>query len=121
MTARIDGVPWTATVTAGSLAGGLVSVSGNDGPRAQLTSISFALPSAVGTVGIAPGSILNGTLVIGSNAWAAGSTLGSGSVTLTTVNAAHVAGTFSLTFVPGAGSSSQGNHAVTNGAFDVTF
>ena len=122
MSARIDGVAWTATSVGVQFTNGVLIVSGVDG---ALTTVGFTSPAlATGTYAVAAGSPVAGSLITSAGSWQAngvGSGTGSGSVTITSLTLTSVAGTFtfSLTATPSTGAT--GTKSITVGAFNVTF
>src|SRR5690606_39515449 len=121
MSARIDGQTWSASLAlaaGGSQAGAVVAVSGSD--QAQRT-IAFAFVSAgTGTYEIGPGAPTNALFSQGSAQWQAAGGQGSGTITVTTLTAERIAGTFEFTAEP-AGGGATGTRVVTQGTFDVEF
>lgn len=129
MTARVDGVGWTATsaVVSRGAGQGFIAVSGVVGGN---TGIVFAFPDqGAGTYAI-PGTVgLNfnfyeyGTgrvwQALGMGTQLGG--VGSGSVTVTTLTATRVAGTFSFSAPAAASSGATGTRTVTQGQFDVVY
>jgi hypothetical protein len=63
----------------------------------------------------------NAILSEGSAAWAANITGGSGSITVDTVTASRVTGTFQFSAVPVSGSGATGTMTVSNGKFALSF
>ena len=117
MSARVDGAAWNTTIAGGSATNGLVILAGSDG--AQTIAISFA--ASVGTQTISPGTVVSGSLTVGALMWKAGPSTGTGSVTVTTVTANHVVGTFSFTAQGLVATTTPATRQVTAGTFDVTF
>jgi len=131
MTANISGTNFTATClltitsTAGIVSVGATNVSANN--KTDFIDITFAInTTTTGTfsfVGSTSSPNVNNAAVSisGSHFWNAGATDtgSSGTVTLTTLTATRVAGTFSFTMVAGPGGT--GTKTVTNGKFDITF
>lgn len=128
LTARVDGSTWTAT--SGILAlrvNNFVSFTGSVGAN---TSITIAFPDeGPGTYSIPAAVGLNFNYGVFSNghlwqALAMGTQLGgvgSGSVTVTTLNSERVAGTFEFTAPAAQSSGATGTRVVTNGAFNIRF
>ena len=120
LSARIDGSTFTAFTVSAVYSGGILAIAG-----ARVTpagTISFAFPVSGPTpVSIGTSSALNAVYTTGSQSWAAFSSTGSGSVTITSLTASRAVGTFSFTMLPNAQSGASGTKTVTNGAFDVTF
>ncbi len=115
MRATIDGTAWSATpsVTA-SNRGGVIGVGGTDATQ----TIAFALAANVpGTYVLGPLNPANCELTTtGGVVWTAAGNVGSGTITITSLTATDVAGTFSFTLVRAGGGASK---TVTNGAFDI--
>jgi hypothetical protein len=123
MTAKIDGASWTsvgtfATRTATN-AGTIVALSGAD---ANSTAIGMGfVDTGVGTYTISATSPTNADLIeSGGHAWAASAIGGSGTLTVTTLDATHIVGTFTFSMVASSGGAT-GTKSVTQGAFDVKF
>jgi hypothetical protein len=128
MTARVDGATWTAT--SGIVAvriNNFVSVTGSVGAVSHITiawpdegADTYAIP-------LATGMNLNYGLFGSGHLWQAlamGTQLGgvgTGSVTVTTLNAERVAGTFQFTAPAAASSGASGQRVITNGAFNIPF
>lgn len=121
MTARIDGKAWASTIafaTSGQ-PGHAIAVSGSD---QALQTIAFSFINAgTGTYEITPGMPTNALLSEGSVQWQAGaSSQGTGTITVTTLNAERIAGTFEFTAEPVSGGAT-GTRVVAQGKFDVEF
>ena len=69
---------------------------------------------------IAANSPTNATYSEGGNGWAATSAGGSGTITVTTLNAERVAGTFTFQ-VNAVGQHMPATRSITNGVFDIEF
>jgi hypothetical protein len=130
MSARIDGVPWVAIpqaiqVLRVNLPSGtsLISIGGNDRFACPILLLTMAMPRAVGTYTLGPGSVANASLGSSNCSTAGWSTIfgGSGSITLTTLTSTTAAGTFSANLTPTSGSTATGTRVITEGAFSVTF
>lgn len=117
ISAKIDGVAWSTTTLAGNLTNGVVVIAGTSGNQA--IKITFA--AASGTQPIGQGSIVAGSLVIGTLTWEAGPGAGTGTVTVTTATDNHFVGTFSFTAQAIVSSTTPATRQVTAGTFDVTF
>ena len=116
MSARIDGQAWSpsfATATVPPTASGFAAVSGSDGT----TTIAFAFPGATGTYEIGTSIGANASLMIGSTAWVATTSLGSGTIVVTTLTSDRVAGTFQFNVT--ANGATPATRSVTNGQFDI--
>lgn len=124
MTAKIDGASFTSVTTLAQRnttnAGTIIGISGAD---AHGTGLGFGfLDAGVGTYPIGGLTPTNATLLDGTGkVWTAGVTGGSGTLTVTALDATHVAGTFAYSAVASAGSGATGTKAVTEGVFDVKF
>jgi hypothetical protein len=131
MSANVSGTNFTATClltvtsTAGVVAVGGTNVSSSN--KTNFIDLTFAVATTTtGTFSFSgssnPPNPNNGAVSIGgSQFWEVGSTDAgsSGTVTITTLTATRVAGTFSFTMVAGPGGS--GTKTVSNGKFDITF
>jgi uncharacterized protein DUF6252 len=120
MSAKIDGANWTSSLTAlVQRSGNIVSVAGSNG--AGKTIIAFAwVDAGVGVYPISNVSPTNASLTDNAKSWTASVVGGSGNVTVTAIDATHVAGTFAFTLVAG-GNGASGTRDVTNGQFDIQF
>ena len=120
MSARIDGVAWTAASVSVNVTNLGITISGADASgRGVGLGMSKSLGTGTQTFGTNASAL--GTVTVGTQAWSTVSQSGaSGSVTLTTLTANRAAGTFAFTAVPFIGGAT-GNKVVTTGAFDVTF
>ena len=124
MTAKIDGTAFSSVTTLAQRnttnAGTIIAVSGAD---AHGTGLGFAfLDAGVGTYSIGDLTPTNATVLDGTGkVWTAGAIGGSGTLTVTALDATHVAGTFAYSAVASAGSGATGTKTVTQGVFDVTF
>jgi hypothetical protein len=131
MTAQINGASWCAagTITVSRQQNNYIGVAGTgfSGNTAYAFVISIGNATGPGTHSftIAAGSD-GSSLIIGSSTtggsaagWGTSFGGGSGSVTITTLTATRIAGTFTATAVPSSGSAS--NLVITSGQFDVTY
>jgi hypothetical protein len=118
MSAKVDGVQWNAVTVVVNKGSGYLIVSG--GSVGEAIAILFAT-TGTGTQNFTQVATSNGNILIGSNSWIAGGTIGSGSVTITTLTANRAVGTFSFTGQAITTTVSPQQRQVTNGAFDVTF
>lgn len=117
----LDGVQHAASRVTATYSGGILAVTATEAP--QQTTLGFALTgSAAATYRIGPLTRTNATLQVGdpARAWQAGSSVGSGSVTLTMLTPLLAVGTFTFSMEPVAGSGSTGTRVVTDGVFNVT-
>lgn len=127
MTATIDGASWTANFqTRASLTNGTLSITGESytGTSSQTRVVTIAVTNAVAdsTYTLYAGGDGHGgnaiTTLGGTSQWFSASAGGSGSITVATLNATHVTGTFAFV---GIGAGSIGNSTVTSGVFDIPF
>jgi hypothetical protein len=121
MSATIDGTAWVSPVPAGRRTSNIVAVAGLD--LGLTASVSFAfVATSTGTYSVAFANTNFGSATIakGSLGWSSALSGGSGSVTLTTLTASHMVGTFAFDAVPASGGATGTIH-VTNGKFDITF
>lgn len=130
ITATVDGQPWSSTIAVANYASeGFASVGGNSGTTGNVTNLTIAFPASVGTHVIpdATGMNMNFSILQPSQLWQAlamGTQLGgvgTGTVTVTTLNAERVVGTFSFVAPAATSSGATGNKTVTNGSFNVKF
>jgi len=120
MSATIDGAHWTSSLGASAThSNGAFAVGGSNNDFTM--AIGFA-DTGVGTYDIGQLSPTNAILnQQGGAAWVANVTGGSGSVTVTSVSATRITGTFNFTAIPLPNSGATGNRTITNGTFDITF
>ena len=118
MNATVDGSGWSALNVAATRSGGFVGVGAG---ASDLSTIAFAFPDHTGTFQVASQDGTNASFISGGKSWnAAFGTGGSGTITVTTLSATRVAGTFSFVAVALAGGAT-GTKTVTNGSFDIEF
>jgi hypothetical protein len=121
MSASIEGTTWVASavqVTIDAEAGTLNVAGGGDGSNTVMSMTIAA--TAPGTYSLGPGG--TGAAIVGlstGQTWTSSGVGGSGSVTITTLSSAHVAGTFNFTGIALSGGAIGVVH-VTNGKFDAT-
>jgi hypothetical protein len=124
MTAKIDGASFTSVTTLAQRnttnAGTIIAVSGAD---SHGLGLGFGiLDAGVGTYPIGGLTPTNATVLDGTGkVWTAGAIGGSGTLTVTALDATHIAGTFAYSAVASAGTGATGTKAVTEGVFDVKF
>ncbi len=113
MSAKIDGVQWTANATVrASSQNGIIGVAGTD---ASFQTLTFALAaSGPGTYNIGVVNAANAEFVSAANAWSAAGNIGGGTITITSLTATAVAGTFTFTLMKGGTAKS-----VTDGKFNI--
>jgi hypothetical protein len=124
MSAQINGVSWVAVCIATSRnanASVALGASDNASNATIAQTIGLAAPAAPGTYPINSAAIsgTNGLLLIGAQLWTANVVSGTGTVTINTLTATAVSGTFSFGLVPQA--PATGTKTVTNGVFNITF
>ncbi len=123
MTAKIDGSSWSSVATfatrTATNGGTIVAFSGAD---THETTIAIAfVDTGVGTYAISQTSPTNASLIQGAKGWVSSVVGGGGSLTVTTLDATHIVGTFSFNMVPSDGTGATGDRSVTQGSFDVKF
>jgi hypothetical protein len=126
MTAKINGVAWTAgcvTVAEFTAGTGVLHISGTDNFSLIGQNIDIQLSSpGVGTFSDGPGvaPFLAQLLVGGSGntSWSTGS--GSGTLTVDALSPVGASGSFSLSLSPSS-AIANGTKTITNGVFNVTF
>lgn len=119
LTAKFDGVAWSPTAVSASMGNGTLIIASADG-----SGNGFALGASsqgIGTQTIGPLSLLNANAVRGNQSWLATPNLGSGTLTITQLDASRVVGTFSFTLQGTTPSTSPAMLQVTEGKFDVKF
>lgn len=130
MSARIDGVAWTATCITVAQNDAVfckcVAISGGDSANPQLAAAIGAPNTGPGTYPIGgPLDPANANVLtaIGGTAalWTANAIGGSGSVTITTLTAAGASGTFAFNAIGGTLTGPTTTKVVTQGVFNVTF
>ena len=123
ISALIDGVQFTGTATAATNQSGIFATAASN--SGATITFGFGALANAGTTQVNATSPTNAQLVVvnggTSQSWSASTSGGSGSLTITSINATSATGTFAFTLVPSAGSSATGTRAVTNGTFSVTF
>jgi Family of unknown function (DUF6252) len=119
LTARVDGQLFTANASVFALnTGGVFGLSGVD---ASGRAIGLGGTSETGMKTIGMGDPANASITEGAALWAANATIGSGTVTITELDAEHIAGTFSFVAPATPGTSATGTRTVTQGEFDIEF
>lgn len=118
LSATVDGSSWSAANVAAVRSSGFVGIGAG---ASDLSTISFAFPDHTGTFTVAGQDGTNASYITGGKTWTATfGTGGSGTITVTALDASHVAGTFSFT-APGLSGGATGTKTVTNGTFDIDF
>jgi hypothetical protein len=121
MSATIDGQAWASPVPQAVYKGNILSVAGIDLGITAAVSFASAV-SGTGTYSLSYGNQLAGSGGVskGGKGWTSGLQGGTGTLTLTTLTANHVAGTFAFDAVAASGGATGTVH-VTDGKFDITF
>jgi hypothetical protein len=122
MSARIDGVQWTATNVGVTARNGALIVAGGNTSGLGV-GFGASMIQGTGTQTFGPGlvSAANGAVTATTMSWGANSFQGSGSVTLTTLTANRATGTFAFTAPALIAGSTPSPRVVTAGVFDVTW
>jgi hypothetical protein len=126
ISASINGSGWSGTVQARAtrtVTGGdtIITIGGANTGEKIIMALAF---NDVGTGVYGIGAInepANAILNEGSSTWTANITGGSGSITVDTITATRVTGTFQYSAVPVSGSGASGTENVTNGKFALSF
>jgi hypothetical protein len=121
MSATIDGVAWSSQLPSAVYRNNIVAIAGIDNGLTTSVSIGFGA-TGTGTYNLGFGNSVAGSGIVTKAGKGWGSSLqgGTGSVTVTTLTANHIVGTFSFNAVPASGGAT-GTSVVTNGKFDITF
>ena len=121
LSATVNGATWCSIAPSARYTGSIVAVAGIDNSLTSSIGFGFAA-TAPGTYSVASGNNTagNATYTKSGQGWASALAGGSGSVTLTTLTANHVVGTFSFNAAPSS-SGATGIIQVTNGQFNITF
>jgi Family of unknown function (DUF6252) len=121
LSATIDGAAWSSQLPSAVVKNTIIAIAGIDNGLTTSVSLGFAA-SKPGTYSLGFGNSVAGNAIVtrGGKSWGSSLQGGTGSVTLTTLTANHVAGTFSFTGVA-SGGGATGTTVVTNGKFDITF
>jgi hypothetical protein len=122
MSARIDGVQWTATNVGVTARNGALIVAGGN-PAGIAVGFAASMIQGTGTQNFGPGivSAANASVTASTMTWGASNFQGSGSVTLTTLTANRATGTFTFTAPALTAGSTPSPRVVTAGQFDVRF
>jgi hypothetical protein len=123
ITAQIDGVAWTSSGSRlATHSNNVLTITGADNAGKVIT-IALANVTATGTFSLAVGNPNGalGNVIDGARIWASTGQGGSGTITVSTLTSARVAGTFSFTAVPAPSTPATGTVRVTGGTFDLRF
>jgi len=120
MTATVDGTSWSAIQISIVRGGNIITIGGGS---VDLIAMGIAWQDqGVGTYTVGGTPLATANLSEGgSNSWQANGVQGSGSVTVTSISATRVTGTFVFTAEASQGSGTPASRVVTNGAFDIAF
>ncbi len=119
MKATIDGSSWTATAVQAFHEGSIISVGG---AVVGGFSIGLAFADSAGTYNIGPtGPEATASVMLGSTTWIASVAEGSGTITVSALDAKHVAGTFSFVAPAFPTAATPATRTVTSGTFNVNF
>ena len=120
MSAVIDGAAWTAvSIATDSAAPSSIIIQGSN--ATQTLVIAIPVDQGPGTQTVGSTTPVFAGVVMGSRSWLASRTQGgAGSITLTTVAAGHVVGTFEFTLAEHDGAS-PAERQVSSGKFDVKY
>ena len=120
ISATIDGTLWSGSGAAlATRTQGLVTIAGADLQGRALSIAIFA--SAVGTYSLNPPNSHNGLYAAGSQQWFTSRAGGGGSVTIASIDASRVTGTFTMTLAPGPNNTDQRTLQAIGGTFDLAF
>jgi len=123
VTMVVDGTPWRSAksgdhVTLSNRILSLSAIGDSGGTHSLIITLSGVLGSATYPLNAASPS--NAIISIPTGGWGTGFAGGTGSVTITAIDATHVVGTFSFDARPGSGSAT-GTVSVRSGLFDLAF
>lgn len=123
ITAQIDGATFTGVATTAANQSGIFAAAASN--NGGTITLGFGALATVGTTSIGVRSPTNANMVVISGgsvqSWAASTSGGTGTLTISSMTATGATGTFSFTMVPVPGSGASGTKSVTNGTFTVTF
>ncbi len=123
VTATLGGAPFTAAAAVGALTAGfdILTVSGSTTER--LVTLTLAGVQAPGTYVLSASESrtlgVSGTTDPLHTTWTSNGSGGDGSVTVTSITATRIKGTFNATLAPAPGTSTVGSLSVVNGVFDI--
>ena len=127
ITMLVDSVPWSATSGVTAIrTSGILSIAGTD----PTWNLSFAVAANAPGTFVIPGPAgpqagNNALLLLMQNgtttgSWAANSTQGNGTVTITSLTLTAVSGTFAFSVLPASGTA-VGGKILANGTFSISF
>lgn len=115
--ATLDGAPWNANAIIAISVLSTIAISGSD---AAGVSIGIGFPSSgPGTFPIGGTTLTNGGVFTSNDTWTADSSQGSGTITVTSLDATRAVGSFFFTAPAQAAGTTPGSREVTQGFFDV--
>jgi hypothetical protein len=126
LSATINGTTWLGTVEAQAtrtIAAGdtIIAIGGGNTGASIVIGMAFN-DLGPGVYGIgAAGEAANADVIEGGASWEAAITGGTGSITIDTITATRVVGSFQYTAVPVSGSTATGTVTVANGQFALSF
>lgn len=117
----IAGASWNAASAGGTYIAAQRIARVHAGNNARTLSISLDEVSGPGTSALGGARVmsLSATSNVLSNMWHSSASGSSGSVTITSLTATRMRGTFSATLGPAPGSTTAGTITITNGSFDI--
>ena len=121
LSAMVNGVAWCSPLPQATVSKSIVSIAGFD--SGITSSLGFAVvANAPGTYSLtfANGNGGSATYSKAGQGWSSGLAGGTGSVTITTLTASHIVGTFAFDAVPASGGASGTIHVVS-GQINMTF
>ena len=121
LSATVNGAPWCSPLPQAIYSKSIVSLAGFDAGLTSSIAIAVAA-TGPGTYPLAFGNNIGGfaTFAKAGQGWSTGLSGGTGSITITTLTANHIVGTFVFNAVPSNGGA-QGTIQATNGQINVTF
>jgi hypothetical protein len=122
LSATIDGTAWSSQLPSAVVKNNIVAIAGIDNALTTTVTIGFGALNGPGTysLGFGNSNAGSGIVIKSGKSWGSSLQGGTGSVTLTTLTANHVVGTFTFS-APASGGGATGTSSVTNGKFDITF
>lgn len=121
LSATVNGVAWCGPLPQATVSASIVSIAGFDSGITSSIGLAF-VASAPGTYSLAFANANFGSATFSKagQGWTSGLAGGTGSVTLTTLTAHHIVGTFAFDAVPSNGGASGTIHVV-GGQINMTF
>ena len=121
ISATVNGAAWCSPLAQATVSKSIVSMSGFDSGFTSTIGIAF-VASAPGTYALTLSNGAGGSATYSKagQGWTSGIAGGTGSITLTTLTANHIVGTFAFDAVPASGGASGTIHVV-GGQINMTF